>query len=187
MHHLKLSLCAAMLAAASSSVLAANETQGTVTFNGELIAETCSIASDSVDRQVQLPTISIQTLQTPGATAGSKGFDLNVENCPAGITQVAAHFEAIDSTGVDSTTGNLTNQFVADAEGPEPDLDAATNVEVRLYNSDEKPLKLGETGQAAGVDGSGKATMHYYGGYYATGKSTAGLVYAQARYTLAYP
>uniref|UniRef100_UPI0035C6FCA3 fimbrial protein n=1 Tax=Serratia quinivorans TaxID=137545 RepID=UPI0035C6FCA3 len=179
MHKLTLTLCAMALAAASTSALAADETQGTVTFNGELIAETCSIVSDSVDRQVQLPKVSIQTLNAAATSAGSKGFDLNVENCPTGITKVAAHFEGIGSSGVDSSTGNLTNQY----QGAET---KATNVQVRLYNSDEQQLKLGETGSAADVT-DGKATMRYYGGYYATAKTTAGLVYAQARYTLAYP
>lgn len=180
MHKLTLTLCAMALAAASTSALAADEvTQGTVTFNGELIAETCSIASDSVDREVQLPKVSIQTLNAAGTNAGSKGFDLNVENCPEGITQVAAHFEAIGSTGVDSSTGNLTNQYQGAGT-------KATNVQVRLYNSDGQQLKLGETGAAADVT-DGKATMRYYGGYYATAATTAGLVYGQARYTLAYP
>ena len=180
MHKVKLTLCAMALAAASTSALAANEvTQGTVTFNGELIADTCSIASDSVNRQVQLPKIAIQTLNAAGTSAGSKGFDLNVELCPEGITKVAAHFEAIGSSGVDSSTGNLTNQYSGTGT-------KATNVQVRLYNSDEKQLKLGETGVAANVV-SGKATMRYYGGYYATAATKSGLVYAQARYTLAYP
>jgi len=40
MRNLKMTLCAMALAAASTSALAADETQGTVTFNGELIAET---------------------------------------------------------------------------------------------------------------------------------------------------
>lgn len=177
MHKLTLTLCAMALAAASTSALAA--TQGTVTFNGELIAETCSIVTDSIDRQVQLPKVSIQTLNAPGTSAGSKGFDLNVENCPTGITKVAAHFEGIGSTGVDNSTGNLTNQYQGGGT-------KATNVQVRLYNSDEKQLKPGDTGAAADVT-AGKATMHYFGGYYATAATTAGLVYAQARYTLAYP
>lgn len=174
----KMTLCALAMATVSTSALAA--TQGTVTFNGELITSTCEIAADSVDRQVQLPTVAIQTLAKAGDTAGSKGFDLNVEKCPTGITQVAAHFEAIGSTGVDSATGNLTNQFT---DGTIP---TAGNVQVRLYNSDEQQLKLGETGAPATVTG-GKATMRYYGGYYATGATTVGKVYAQTAYTIAYP
>lgn len=182
MRNSKMTLCAIALALSSTSALAAGEvTQGTVTFNGELISETCSIASESVSKVVTLPTISIQTLNVAGLSAGSKGFDLNVENCPSTITKVAAHFEAVGSTGVDSTTGNLTNQFTA-AGG----LAAASNVQVRLYNSDEVQLKLGETGEFAAVAADGSATMRYYGGYYSTGVTTAGQVYAQAAYTLAY-
>ena len=93
------------------------------------------------------------------------------------MTQVAAHFEAIGSSGVDSATGNLTN---TDASG-------AKEVEVRLYNSDEKQLKLGESGNPFPVDADGKATLRYYGGYYATGATTAGKVNAKAQYTLVYP
>ncbi|MDS1916262.1 fimbrial protein [Enterobacter asburiae] len=177
MHNFKMTLCAMALAAVSTSALAVNDTQGTVTFYGELIADTCTITSDSVNLQVQLPKVSIQTLNASTTTAGSKGFDLNVENCPTGITQVAAHFEAVGSSGVNSQTGNLTNSATTSA---------ATNVEVRLYNSDYQPLKLGETGAPAPVT-DGKATMRYYGGYYATDATTAGLVQAKANYTLAYP
>ncbi|MDU5783157.1 MAG: fimbrial protein [Pantoea sp.] len=181
MRNFKISLCAAMLAAVSAYSMAADPvTQGTVTFNGELIAETCSIASDSVDRKVPLPTVSVQTLKAADDTAGATGFDLNLENCPATITQVAAHFEGIGSTGTDSATGNLLNQY--------PDASkAAGNVQVRLYDADEKPMKVGQTGKAFNVNQDGKATMRYYGGYYATGATSPGLVYAQVRYTLAYP
>ncbi|MTD38240.1 fimbrial protein [Erwinia sp. CPCC 100877] len=178
MRNVKLTLCAMALAAVSTSALAVDgPTQGTVTFNGELISDTCTIVSESVSREVQLPTVSIQTLNAKGLEAGSKGFDLNVENCPTGITQVAAHFEAIGSTGVNSETGNLKNLATTTPAG---------NVEVRLYNSDEAQLKLGETGAPAKVV-DGKATMRYYGGYYSTDATTAGKVYAQAKYTLAYP
>lgn len=176
MRNIKLTLCAMALAAASTSALAA--TQGTVTFNGELTADTCEIAPDSLDRQVPLPPVAVQTLNVPGIEAGTTGFDLNVENCPAGITQVAAHFEAIGSSGLDTATGNLTNAS--------PAADAATNVQVRLYDTDQQALAVGSTGTATLID-NGNATMHYFGGYYSTAATTAGPVYAQVRYTLAYP
>lgn len=176
---IKTTLCALAMVTVSASAQAA--TQGTVTFNGELTTNTCEIDADSINRQVQLPTIATQTLARPGDTAGSKGFDLNVKNCPPGI-QVAAHFEAIGSTGVDSITGNLINTFKAT-----PSVPAAKNVQVRLYNSNEKQLKLGETGEFFTTDGTkGTATMRYYSGYYAEGATTVGKVYAQAAYTLAY-
>ncbi|MGQ8775465.1 fimbrial protein [Serratia sp. NA_112.1] len=180
MRKLTLTLCA--LAAVSTSVLAADEvTQGTVTFNGELTAETCSIENGSQNRIVTLPKVAIQTLNANGKEAGSKMFQLTAENCPKGLTQVAAHFEAIGSSGLDGATGNLKNEY----QGAET---KATEVQVRLYNTDgTTQLKLGDTGTAAKVDDKGSATMTYYGGYYATAATGAGMVYAQARYTLAYP
>lgn len=184
MRRLKMKLCVAALATLSAAAMAADDElppgQGSVTFNGELISETCTIASDSLDIQVTLPTLSTQTLRSAGIKAGSKSFNVNVENCPKEISKVAAHFEAIGSSGVDTATGNLTNQYKGVGT-------AADNVEVILYDSDEKHLKLGDTGSPVKPDADGKATMTYYGGYYATGATSAGKVLAKARYTLAYP
>ncbi|WP_158780623.1 fimbrial protein [Pantoea sp. BAV 3049] len=189
MRNFKLTVCALALGmmASSSFVYAAGEvTQGTVEFNGELINETCSIDADSQAIVVTLPTLSTTTLASPGATGGSKLFDINVSGCPtgtdAGITQVAAHFEAIGGTGTNATTGNLTNVYSGTTADP-----AAGNVEVRLYNSNEEPLALGQTGDAATISSTGTATMRYYGGYYATAATTAGKVNAKAQFTLAYP
>ena len=181
MNKFKLSLCVFALSVASSSVFAAG-TQGTVTFNGELIAETCAIVDGYEDIIVNLPTLSTTTLAARDATGGTKAFEIKVEECPEEITTVAAHFESIGSTGFNTTTGNLTNQY----SGSPTDL-AAGNVEVRLYDTNEQQLRLGSTGQAATVAADGTATMVYHGGYYATAATTAGKVYAQALYTLAYP
>lgn len=176
MRNITLTLCAMALAAASTSALAA--TQGTVTFNGQLTADTCEISPESENRVVPLPPVAIATLNGPGIEAGSTGFDLNVVNCPAGITKVGAHFEAIGSSGLDTATGNLTNASTETGK--------ATNVQVRLYDTDQQPLAVGSTGTLADVSGT-SATMRYFGGYYSTAATTAGPVYAQVRYTLAYP
>jgi len=178
MRNFKMTVCALALGMVSASFVQA-ATQGTVEFNGKLINETCVIDPGSENIVVTLPTLSVQTLDAAGATGGSTSFDINVTDCPAAITKVAAHFEAIGGTGTDATTGNLINDQTTDA---------ATNVQVRLYNSDETQLTLGQTGTAAVVDTTGQtATMRYYGGYYATGVTTAGNVHAKAQYTLAYP
>ncbi|MTD28142.1 fimbrial protein [Erwinia sorbitola] len=151
--------------------------QGQVQFNGKLIDETCEIESGSENIQVTLPTLSTKTLAVEGATAGSKSFDIKVIKCPAAITKVAAHFEAIGSSGGNSATGNLVNSATTGAAGL---------VEVRLYNSNENQLILGNSGDPVAVKDQ-KATLRYYGGYYATGVTTPGLVTATALYTLSYP
>lgn len=183
MRKIKLALYVLALSTSSACVMADDKptpvTQGTVTFNGKLISETCSIASDSKALIITLPTISTQSLNAPGAAAGSKGFDINVEQCPEAIKKVAAHFEGIGSSGSDTTTGNLTNGFPTETE-------RADKVQVRLYDSNEKQLKLGDTGSPYAVT-DGKATLRYFGGYYATGATTAGNFQAKVMYTLAYP
>lgn len=184
MRQYKIALLAIALGAVSGSALAAAPGQGTVTFNGKLIADTCTIASNSQDIVVTLPTLSAKTFNAAGVEARSKGFDINVENCPSTLTRVATHFEAIGASGTNSAKGNLVNADTSTT--------AAANIEVRLYNSDEKQLKLGEQGNpfpiTAGNGGAGgTATMRYYGGYYSTRVATAGNVTAKAVYTLAYP
>ncbi|MEJ5062199.1 MULTISPECIES: fimbrial protein [unclassified Erwinia] len=158
--------------------------QGKVTFNGKLIAETCQLEDGMDNIMVTLPTLSTQTLAAAGATAGSKVFEIKVKDCDKSIKKVAAHFEAIGSTGVDSKTGNLENKAVTVGEDK-----PATGVQIRLYNSDaeQNQLLLGDTGESFEVEAAGTATMRYYGGYYATAKTTPGLVTATAMYTLSYP
>lgn len=176
----KMALCALLVSAASSSAFAADITQGTVTFNGKLNAETCNIVSDNQNITVTLPTLSIASLTATGNEAGSKTFDIKVEKCPTTISDVAAHFEAINSDGFDAVTKNLTNSVPA-ASTP------AKNVEIRLYDKDGKTqLPVGSTGGFFTPDSSGNATLTYMGGYYATGATTAGPVAAKVAYTLAY-
>lgn len=181
MRNFKLTVCALALGMASSSFVNAAVGQGTVEFNGELTANTCTIDADSQNIVVTLPTLSTKTLAKAGDTGGSKLFDINVSECDAAVTKVTAHFEAIGGSGSDATTGNLTND--ADA------ATAAKEVQIRLYDADESQLALGDTGKVpAAVDANThKASMRYYGGYYATGQTTAGKVHAKAQYTLAYP
>ncbi|WON77499.1 fimbrial protein [Serratia sp. UGAL515B_01] len=151
---------------------------GTVTFNGELVADTCTISSDSINKIVQLPKIPTQDLNVAGAEQGSREFQLNVEACPASITQVAAHFNAIGGSAFDPTTGNLVNASTA--------ATPAKQVQVRLYNVDGKQIRVGSTGEFFNVVNQ-KATMTYVGGYYATGVTTPGPVTSVASYVLAYP
>lgn len=183
MSKMKIAVCAIALAVTSVSVNAADVVgQGTVTFNGKLIDETCTVNDDSKDIIVTLPTLSTKTLSTAGNEAGSSAFDINVKDCPAAITKVAAHFEVLNSE-YDSSTGNLINQLEVD----DP-TKSATKAQVRLYNDDSTQIRIGSTGKAFPVDATAHtAKMEYLGGYYATGQTTAGNVKAQVTYTLAYP
>ncbi|ACR30624.1 fimbrial protein [Burkholderia glumae] len=152
---------------------------GRITFNGELTANTCSINGGDVDQTVQLPKVSTSSLSTAGAIAGSRMFQIRVEKCAADVTNIAAHFETFN---IDAATGNARN--VADAAG------AAKNVTVQLVDGDgTTAVKLGDAGKYVAVSGTGDergARLDYGGQYYATGATTAGIVQAVVKYTIAY-
>ncbi|AJJ10667.1 putative fimbrial protein [Yersinia rohdei] len=181
MRKVNLAVCALALAISSTATFAA--TNGTVSFEGKLINETCQIQTGDEDILVILPTLSTASLDGAGKEAGSTNFTISVVDCPAAVTGVAAHFEAINSDGVNPTTGNLTNSATTDAAG---------QAEVRLYNlGDSSQIRVGNTGAMFNVtpgadDAPGTATMSYAGGYYATAATTAGIVNAKVQYVLAY-
>jgi major type 1 subunit fimbrin (pilin) len=180
MNKLRLVMCVAAalgMAAVSPVNAAATDGKGTVTFNGKLISETCTLEDDSVDITVTLPTLSTASLATAGAEAGSKKFNINVKDCPTALKKVAAHFEAMGTSGVNSATNNLKNSSTSTT--------AAKNVEIRVYDFDEKHLPMGETGVLQDIN-AGIASMTYYGGYYATAKTEPGDVEAKAKFTLSY-
>lgn len=184
MKKIKLALLVAGSLVAGASTSAFAEGQGTVTFNGELITETCKITSDK-DQTVKLPTVSVKTLSAAGAEGGYKPFQIDVDCSGAEATKlenksVAIHFEPIaKTTAWDPATGNLKNN---DATG-------AKNVQVKIYSTDggqQVHAKIGDTGKGVKIEGTKKMTFNYVGGYYATDATSAGLVNATVMYTLVY-
>ncbi|EHK67706.1 frimbrial protein [Achromobacter arsenitoxydans SY8] len=168
----------ALLAGAALPIHAQTVTQGKVTFNGELIADTCAVMTESQDQVVPLPTVSVQSLDSAGDTAGSTPFQIKVDNCPATVNQVAAHFEMTNMEPAYQTLKNLAT------------ASAATNVSVQLIEADGTPIPLGSRGALYAVTGTGAArgaVMTYGGQYYALGATTPGVVTTYTQFTLAYP
>lgn len=178
MRKLQYTLCALTVAMAANASAAYD---GKVTFGGELIDDTCKIDTDSQDIQVNLPRMNTNLLDKDGEMAGTKTFKINVSECPTSITKVAAHFDANANSGWDPKTGNLKNAAPAT---PTP----ADKVQVRLYNTDDNSqIAIGSTGHQYNVDtATNKASMVYAGGYYSTGKATAGPVNAWVQYVVDY-
>lgn len=182
MRKLKTSIAILALLAAGNAAAVDN---GYVEFNGKVTDNTCSIVTGDEALQVTLPTVNRSALAKAGDQTGSTSFNIRVEKCPVSgepnrPTQVAVHFEANGSSGANPETQNLTNAS--------PDANKAQNVEVRLYDYGVGNgfLPVGSTGKYFNISDDGKATTTYAGGYYATGASTVGPVYAKVLYTLAY-
>ncbi|PIJ49609.1 F17 fimbrial protein [Erwinia sp. OLTSP20] len=179
MHKLKNALLM-VGAAACFNVHAAPD--GRVTFNGTLTDDTCQVKQSSKDIIVTLPTIATARLASAGDVAGTTAFKIEVVSCPVSVKRVSAHFEAVQNSGYDPTTGNLRNIIAKTGGG-------ASNVQVRLYNMDDNSqVNIGQTGHPYQVnDSSHEATMYFAGGYYATGTAEAGKVNANVQYVIAYP
>ncbi|MFJ2987906.1 fimbrial protein [Collimonas sp. NPDC087041] len=126
----KKALIIALLFAAgftSNAVLAAD---GTITFTGSISSKTCQIngsapGSGSHDIDKELPSISADSLATPGRTDGSTGFHIDIgatgdSGCPDG-TRTQISFDPL-SPLINPVTGNLKN------------TGTATNVEVQIFD-----------------------------------------------------
>jgi major type 1 subunit fimbrin (pilin) len=171
------------LGLASASSFAAQDAAvqgGTITFAGALTDATCQLSGTTPDQTVTLPTVAASGLATAGKTNGSTSFSIAVENCPAAVTKISAHFEA--KVNMDPVTKNLKQTATGDT--------AAKNVQIQLLNvGDGSVIPVGTRGASFDVTGTGAtrgATMTYAGQYYATGTATVGAVASSTQYTVAY-
>lgn len=154
----------------------------TVTFQGEVTAQTCDVSVNGhTNAVVLLPTVANSLLSTSGQTAGLTPFTVNISNCsaPAADTAIQTNFLGYNV----SSAGNMSNMATS---AP------ATNVEVQLTDAGSGGNAVTLSGVTP-VDGlilpAGETSASYQFGvqYYATGQSTPGPVTAVAEYSLTYP
>ncbi len=177
-------LAALIVAGTAMGAQFAHAADGTITFNGNITAQTCTINGNGngpgvTNFTVQLPTVSAATLNSAGV-AGQTAFNIALTNCTPDSGNVHTFFEAGPTT--DASTGNL----ILDAGG------AAQNVQIRLLNGGtaNTPIKAGFTNAAQNSNSvpltNGAATLWYYAQYYATGVATAGTANSSVMYSIAY-
>ena len=162
---------------ASGSAFAASS--GTITINGQVMEQTCTIAAGTADQTVTLATVAKADLAASGNVAAKQSFTIQLEDCAAG--NVFAFFSADTASLIDPATNTLVNQATTDA---------ATNVNVALYEEKGQQIELGNAAYVytdkKTVADNDPATLMYSAGYYATGQATAGSVTAVANYTISY-
>ncbi len=155
---------------------------GTITFNGLLTANTCdvSVAGQTADATVVLPTISTSQLTGATQTAGRTGFDMALSNCAGTLKTASAFFES--GSSVDVNTGRLLNMS-----------GTATNVDLQLRDgtsASQAVIQAGNTNQVTNTSyvdvSSGSATLPYAVEYYAKGATTAGTVVSNVVYSIQY-
>jgi len=175
-------ISAVAIAASALAASAAQASDGTITVNGAIAAQTCTINGGTTgDVTVTLPTVQSTAFAAAGSTAGRTGFQLALTNCLPATGNVYAFFE--QGATIDNATGNLINQAGAGA---------ATNVQVQFLNAaDGSPIAMN---QAVGAQGAapasittGAATLRYAAQYVAVGGiPTTGPVTTTVVYSLHY-
>ncbi len=173
------SIAALTVAAAAALPTMAHAADGTITVNGSIGTQTCTIDGNGTggkDFSVALPKVSTSSLASGGTTAGRTPFKIGLKNCSPASGKVYTHFEP--GTTVNSTTGQLLN-----ASG------TAKNVEVGLLNGDTTNIGLGKADEQSKVVelSNGAADLPYYAQYVATGGPAGqGTVNTSVMYSIMY-
>lgn len=170
------------LAVLNSVGLSLAASTGTITFNGELTANTCEVTVDgqAADAVVVLPTVGINQLQTVARTAGDTGFVMLLNNCAGTLQTASAFFQA--GTTVDIVTGRLKNIG-----------GNANNVSLQLLDGSSASTSVIQVGaQDQRINtvyksiANGSASLPYIVRYYAEAPVTAGTVVSNVVYSIQY-
>lgn len=194
----KLVLSVALASICSMVGLNASASDGTITFNGNISAASCTVsgagaASGTGNIAVAMPTVSTHALEAANSTAGDTSFSLVLgggSNCTNGQT-AAMWVETTNSADLDTTTGNLKNH----ASG-------GSNVQIRLINpTNNGKIQLAQNvavvngntilsnNQPAATIVGNTATLKYVAQYVnagAVGSVTAGAVQSALVYSMQY-
>jgi len=157
----------------------ARAADGTITFTGKVVANTCAfkVNGGGSSNTVILPPVFTTALSAAADVAGTTKFTIGVSGCDTNLSSVQAYFTG---SNVDTTTGNLAN------------TGSATGVQVRLLDdATSSPLNLGGAdanaqGSPVGTLTGGATTLSYDAQYYATAAAGAGLVNTSVAYTMIY-
>lgn len=128
-------------------ITAANAQDGTITFTGEIVSNTCKITTGGGDVTVTLPRIS-QNNFTADARAGQTAFTIDLEDCTPASGSVGVRFVGT-STQIDTASGFFKNTDEGTADG-------AANVSVGVYDSTDTLIKTaGNSSAVVAIDTTG--------------------------------
>jgi len=176
------------LSASVVSVLFASQafaaSDNTITFQGEVTAETCSVTvnGNTAKPLVLLPTVNVSALAASGQSAGETTFDIGVTGC-SGNANAETTVSTVFAGNNISTAGNLSNLAAT--------TDAAKNVEIQILDTKGAVIDFNKgsfngAGDLKLAAGAKEASATYTAQYYATGVSTAGAVEATMQYAVSY-
>ncbi|WP_174848103.1 fimbrial protein [Yersinia artesiana] len=173
----KITLAMALFAASTTVAMAASN--NTITFQGEVTAQTCSVTVNGLDANpmVLLPTVSSGDLNASGKTAGKTTFTLGVSGCATGASDI--DIKTVFVGNQVTTAGNLKNTGTAANVELQLLKDATTTTGIDLNSGvaqDGIVLKAGDT----------SAEHDFAVQYFATGQAGPGSVIASVQYAVSY-
>lgn len=178
--HARSSLALPILAAALASGAVHGATEDVlIKFTGRYVPLSCSVQSGAETITVKLPTVSVQSLDSPGDVAGSTRFEIPIE-CEGTPGTVRAYFLAGPTS---DANGRL------DPQDASPGV-SATGVKVELLNESGSVIRVGDKDTVTPINAAGDDTalnLVYFARYYGTGGATAGLVNTYVNYVLEIP
>jgi len=177
------SLLALTIGAAFTPSIAAAANDGTIEITGNIVATTCTVegkppGGGAVTKDVRLAGISVGSLTKPGATAGDRGFQIQIggnDDCTDGAV-AKVRFDP-SSPLLDRTTGRLN----VDAG-----TDTASNVQIEIANADGTPINM-YTEDSQGVKISGHvASIPLIALYYSLGDAKEGKAASRVGFQVVY-
>ncbi len=155
---------------------------GTITFNGKITANTCTVKLDNNGTgtgSVTLPTISINALPSNNSVAGTTQFKINLSGCS--ITEGASVSTYFEPGATVNAAGRLSNS-----------TGSSSGIDIQLLNADyaiidaSKPSSSQNDKKVAMAVSDTSAALTYYAQYHSNGAPTAGTLITQVNYTVAY-
>ncbi|WP_104924963.1 fimbrial protein [Rahnella sikkimica] len=176
-------LVACGLLVAGYSMTASAVSDNTISFQGEVTDETCSLTVNGNDSTpiILLPTVSTSDLATAGSHAGATTFEMGVSGCAG-------------TSGDDATDTKISTVFsgnlVETTNGTLGNTGTAENVTVQILDVSGEEINLSSTYTADNdlklSAGDTASTATYTARYYATDVAAAGTVAASMQYAISY-
>lgn len=168
------------------------DTHATIKIEGEVVTQTCKISGTDRSQTVVLDKVGTNSLQKAGDIAAQKLITLHLENCAtsngihANATAQQQSQNKVTVTFNHTDNVDVQNHFTLKNKAP---TDPAENVNIQLADINGNGIKIGQSdadSKLRSKDINPTLNIEFLARYYATGKSTAGLVKAEAELDLAY-
>lgn len=176
----KIAALALLTAAGISTATFAEDGDGKINFEGNIIEAGCQTNSTLTSPiTVHLGDVAKTDFAAPGDTAADSKFTLVLTDCPDTLKgkNVVVKYEGTPDA-VENDYLELTDYG---------NTGVASGVAIQLLNSDNSPLALGADSKTTTIDATGGASMDFFARYIATSTPVgAGTANGTVNFTLSY-